>query len=494
MDGGRIYRDPEAQFFTEVSDEWEAEDGFDFTADPFLLEPGPAEAMQEEVNLYNGGLELSSEELAYLHIGRSHKTLHKREQVRIGREIQQLLHDYVYEALHTDEIRQYVYTLYQDRRYATRMSLKPQSISKLSRNYNSSQRGKNAKVAAHVIKYLGRATEIEGEQATLINKWDSDLQRDSVFGLILKADLSPELWTSPEIEAILKEKGPKKALDMLEDIRVRRETLVKGVLKMVTDQAVKQTKHQLKGDVTTIGDAQQHGLMAAYRQTLFYDPGKATQKRKVAKFSSYCWFFVEREINHFLATTTRTVSVPRTTLDRYRTIRDTMDQYEITDPHKVALLCNRAVVQARGKIKRREIFTEREVDKVLQTIDPSTISMNTTYANEEGGATPRPLIEAMPGEKQTEIEVSLKEEYKSFLSKTKDILSDDEYQAWSLFMGLDDGSGKRPVVEAHKRWVGDVSRAGFGRLLESAKSRLRVHRREFREHFSNVFQIIDEKE
>jgi DNA-directed RNA polymerase sigma subunit (sigma70/sigma32) len=171
---------------------------------------------------------------------------------------------------------------------------------------------------------------------------------------------------------ILEEQCAERALGLLEEIRIRRETLVKGVLKMVTNQAVKQTQYQLKGDVTTVGDAQQHGLMAAYRQTLFYDPDKSTQEGKPVKFSSYCWFFVEREINHFLAMTTRTVSVPRTTLDRYRTIRNVMDEYEISDPYKVALLCNKSVVRSRGKIKPREIFTEEEVDKVLQTIDPAT--------------------------------------------------------------------------------------------------------------------------
>jgi len=485
----KVYRDPEAQFFTEVSDEWENEDGFGER----LEMDNDVELEVEQTATHNAGFELSSEELAYLHIGRSHKHLNKEKQVRIGREIQALLKKYAYEALYTAEIRQYIYEIYLDRRWAERLGNKPQSIAKMGRNYNSSQRGKNAVVEAHIVKYLDKAVEIEGEQATLVAGWESDLVRDSVFGLILEAELSPELWTSPEVEAILKKKGATKALATLEEIRSRRETLVKGILKMVTDQAVKQTKHQLKGDVTTVGDAQQHGLMAAYRQTLFYDPDKSTQKDKAVKFSSYCWFFVEREINHFLATTTRTVSVPRTTLDRYRTIRDTMDQYEINDAHKVALLCNKAVVEARGKIKPREIFTEEEVDKVLQTIDPATISMNTTYANEEGGTTPRPLIEAMPGEQQTEIEVALKEEHRGFLNKTKEILSADEYLAWALFMGLDDGSGKRPVTEAYKRWPGYISRAGYGRLLESAKARLRVHRREFKEHFYNVFEIMDEK-
>jgi hypothetical protein len=31
-----------------------------------------------------------------------------------------------------------------------------------------------------------------------------------------------------------------------------------------------------------------------------------------------------------------------------------------------------------------------------------------------------------------------------------------------------------------------------GELLETAKARLRVHRREFKEHFFNVFEIMDE--
>jgi DNA-directed RNA polymerase sigma subunit (sigma70/sigma32) len=483
----KIQRDPEAQFFTENSDEWEVEDGFDM--EEFQMEVDP---VLEEEELYKTGLEFTSEELAYRHIGRSHTTLHKRDQVRIGRELLALLKDYAYEALHTNEIREYIYDMYLDRRYAGRLNKKPKSIAKMGRNYNSSQRGKNVAVVAHIVRHMDKAVEIESEQATLVAGWESDLVRDSVFGLIIGAELSPELWTSPAIVKILEEQCAERALGLLEEIRIRRETLVKGVLKMVTNQAVKQTQQQLKGDVTTVGDAQQHGLMAAYRQTLFYDPDKSTQEGKPVKFSSYCWFFVEREINHFLAMTTRTVSVPRTTLDRYRTIRNVMDEYEISDPYKVALLCNKSVVRSRGKIKPREIFTEEEVDKVLQTIDPATISMNTTYANEEGGATPRPLIEAMPGERQTEIEVALKEEHQGFLNKTKEILSDDEYRAWALYMGLDDGSGKRPVAEAYKLWPGRISRAGFGKLLETAKARLRVHRREFKEHFFNVFEIMDE--
>lgn len=496
--GDERHIDPEDQFYTDNCDEWEREDGFHELERPEPLsefdrfvEDGVGEAYLSGEERQGDTFDLSSEEISYLHIGKAHRQLSKGEQVALGRSIQGLLTRFVYEALNTNEVRQHIYEQYLDRRWAKRLGNKAQSLAKLSRHYNSSVKGKNTTIEKKVIDHMDKAVEIESAIAPWVDDWPDELTKDSVFGLFLKADLTPELWMSPAIKAILVEKQATKALFLMEEIRQRREALVRSVLKLVTDLAVANTRN-LSGDVTTAGDVQQHGLIVAYRQTLFYNPEKTTYKNKLTKFSSYCYAVVQKEIAHFLAQNTRTVSIPRSTVDRYRVIKYIMDKYEIGDAKKISLLCNKHIVTSKGAIKKREIFTEDEVEKVLQTIDPTTISMNTTYAKEEGGATARPLIEALPGAANTETEVALREEYRSFLKKVRDILPDDEYSALAYYMGFNDGKGKRSIMEAYKLWPGGISRSKFSTLLDAAKSRLRVNRKGFTENFHNIFTILDE--
>lgn len=415
----------------------------------------------------------------YFELGKYQKSLSKLEQHKSTKALKAKKELYLRTLLELPKCRQYLYKLYDDRKNAHIIRSNNRSIAKLGIDFNSSVKGKNKQIRNRIVKCMDKAMSIEATLAPL--DWPDQATKNKVFDLIVNAQLSPELYLSNEMkEFVLQHKGPlvKKLEDIEKEISELREKLVRCVMQAVSSIAYDIIR-DIQGDVVSYADAQQEALLLAHRYTLFYDPDRQNVEHGPAKWSSYCYSMVQKGMRNWLPEVTRTVSVPRSSLDRFRIVKQAQDVVGSSDLKLLTAMSNKLLLEKKDTLTKYEVFSPKEITTILRAFDSITVSLDTEgevlYTAESVGAdttTPEDrVVSADGGESVRSIVYSiLHKDYKLFAIKT----------------GLWDGK-ERTVSETTEYWNNDIlfskplSKAQVMRICKRAQMKLIQHKDEFEE-------------
>ena len=221
------------------------------------------------------------------------------------------LADYEHESLNINEVRAKLYHTFND------METHGPSVSALSKHYNMSKQGNNAKLKQHIQSIFDQASHEEFVKGN----------SNAAVQLLRDAGLGRRALFSPEIKDIV-EADDGLAADALAAVTEQRDILFKSTLKMVMSLARAHTR-KLDGSVVEWQDLVQEGIIASLQAVDAYRPKLGD---KGVTFTSYVYTTVSGIISKRVNETTRTVRVPRTNIDRFAHVSKAIDALHLSLP------------------------------------------------------------------------------------------------------------------------------------------------------------------
>lgn len=293
----------------------------------------------------------------------SHKSMPDSTQRAIVNILEKAIPLYIFKCLHIPEVQDLILSRWYERYSVDDL---PVSVAKLAFDYNSSRRGHNQKIQERVNHYLRLAWKARRND-----------DRKEVSALILQSQLHPRIFFEQDIIEAVSKSSSKGARILQKGISRRRERLVTGANKIIASIASQAVKN-LSGDIVSLSDITQQGLMSAYDATLTY---KYTDPRRASKWTDYAYSKIFHSIRKYVAEQTRTVALPRSTLDRWGPVQEAIQRLGRVDYDAVAQLANRINAKRKHsssgrKLSKREIYTPKEVEYLILAVKNTQISLN----------------------------------------------------------------------------------------------------------------------
>lgn len=237
----------------------------------------------------------------YSDIGELHGNLNSLERKMLVDQLGTSLGRYEKAALSSIKVRNQIYRIYN-----ALVKIKA-ATSQMSSKFNMSVKGHNDEVRTQVDEALRLAFKMDRRGLDEQAAWT-----------LRHVYLSHKVLFSPEVVRLVKEEGGVGAQEIMR-IEQYREKLFRSTLKMVAAIA-KRHSHHLQGTSVEWADLVQEGIIAAIAAVEAYHPGEDGKT-----FTSYVHTWVNGIISKKVNETTRTVAIPRTTLDRFVFVQKAID-------------------------------------------------------------------------------------------------------------------------------------------------------------------------
>ena len=237
----------------------------------------------------------------YGDIGTLHGDLNPTERRMLVDQLATSLGRYEVAALGSIKVRNQIYRIY------NALVKVGSSTSQLAGSFNMSLKGHNDTVRSQVdkaFKYASKA-DIEGAPTEAAQR-------------LKEVSLSHKVLFSPEVVSLVNGERGAGAQEIVR-IEQYREKLFRSTLKMVAAIAKKHS-HHLEGTTVEWADLVQEGIIASIAAVEAYHPVEDGNT-----FTSYVHTWVNGIISKKVNETTRTVSIPRTTLDRFVFVQRAID-------------------------------------------------------------------------------------------------------------------------------------------------------------------------
>lgn len=377
-------------------------------------------------------------------VGDHQKNLSRHEQESLLKKIDVLKVDFIECVLFIPHVR---YSLIAEwwRRYSqAQANYRASSTAKLAIDYNSSKRGWNKKVSQRLDHYMS-----EARRELAAGYWRSAIKS------IKKARVHPKLFFTAQMRRIVTANSEipeaREALAILNEIEGYRLQLLYSVMKLASDAAKRGIK-LLSGEVVSYNDILQIALIAAYEATL-----AGWDSSVGARWSSYVYEKCKNVITKFIAEHTRTISLPRTVLERYKPIREAREK--LGEEMGYAELAAEANKQLKGNF-----YTPEEVESLVVAVQYT----NMPYGVEEEEITDESADTAYTSE------VTLLQT--GVWSRLKTLLSEEEWRVLQLRFGYGNQPplGRDATAEQYKQTTGlKMNKERIREIEEVAMGKLR---------------------
>lgn len=326
------------------------------------------------------------------------------------------------------------------------------NLSKLGRDYNSAILGNNKNIHDRIEEVKSKLPSfgwIEGGQS------------------LVKANLHPRLVLNDNVLNAIKQSKDcwqkSRVLSELDALNYNRLLLTNCVLNAAADISINKFR-QLNNDVIQISDLFQEAYKAAYEGTLLYNHDSK------AKWSSFAYSRMYDRISNYVADTSRVVSVPRSTIERFNIIVKAISGTKSIDPLTLTEYANRLIVNEKALA-----YSPEEVESILKIMQ-GNISLDFIIDDDsENGK--HSLLDILAVETETENEIS-----KGFLRKNvgtalEKLLAPLEFMTIDLLWGITSGEPKdlNTVYEEVKTAFPDkkISKVRVRRTAQNVLARLR---------------------
>jgi hypothetical protein len=280
------------------------------------------------------------------------------------------------EALEHLQYRQLIYSQFNDRLQEQEDTDGNRgAISMMSRRRNSSKKGHNQQLAHDLNEGLRQAAEADADRL------------DGAASTVFKLELSYEVLMDREAVLVLSETGAYAALEALDEIKLNQAKLFAHVVQLVANRA--QARHRAcPGDTIQYGDFLHEGLIELLTYVTRFYPGTLEDDEAAAKvFPKFIYNSLDGLLRKFEAKNSRSVKVPRNVLDRWRPVREALDDAPNASMGDLASLATKKLYEKRqlstgNKLSRTEAYTEDEVYTLIQVAQP-VMSLNEPESGSE---------------------------------------------------------------------------------------------------------------
>lgn len=416
---------------------------------------------------------------AYKLLGRLQHSLKPTERRLLVFQLGTALKQYEKLALSIRDVRQRLFRQYNE------MVKAGVATSQLSRKFNMSVRGHNAIVGQNIDMAF-----------KLAHEYDRILRRDYAYSVLRDAGLSFRTLLRPEIVDIAKVNSPAAARELLRIDQFRYE-LFRSTVKMAIVIA-RNHSERIDGDVVEWEDLAQEAIIAAKEAVDNYHPiedGKT--------FTSYVYTWVSGIVSKKVYETTRTVFLPRTTLDRYHYVDRAVKELGLLmtelkggirpsgtlSEGKVGYdtLCEIARVATRLQRGNKPFFADEVLELLKTTQDEVSLDMEVDGAEGEETLT---LVETLTdGAFLTDEQYDGRQLSRRLMALIKQFTTPEEYLIMELRYGCGEVVGCQRVTDQYvsgtgrstnKTKVGNIDKDVISRVKEIIK-RDPEARRQFRE-------------
>jgi DNA-directed RNA polymerase sigma subunit (sigma70/sigma32) len=398
----------------------------------------------------------------YKAVGSLHVDLSDDERTKTIKHLGEYLDLYETELLSLHTARVHIYNLFNTK------VINEKVVSTLSRDFNMSIHGHNAKLEDRLQRLIPEAFKFdkEGKPLEAIETLKGARFKYSI--LLEMVDLVKACVNGPNPHA-------KKALIYFHYTESCRLELFNSIVKLATFLA-KKLHVTLSGDIITEEDLIHESLLAAKEAVANYQPvcdGKT--------FISFTTNWINGTISKYVNENTRTVAIPRTIIDRYRPVMEAMDILgESASLKTIAVFATDILRKKKNdsnsrQLKENEIYTEEEVFKLLQIMQDTAsldIEVNTDRSDDPTTLGER-LVSDLPSQ---EVSCDSLNVNNKLMSLIKEQTSDEEYLLMKLRWGGSKVLGLKQTAELYRREtnkpmnkgkVAEIERNVLQRLRES---------------------------
>lgn len=290
------------------------------------------------------------------------------------------------------------------------------NLSKLGRDYNSAILGHNKSIhdRIEIVKNsLPKMGFLEGGKA------------------LVKANLHPRLVLNPDILFALKSGvswQTTRVLAELDALEHNRMLLVYCVLNAAAEVAMQKHK-QLNNDVIQVADLFQCAALTAYEGTLLYNYDSK------AKWSSFVYSRMHDSVGNYIADKSRTVAVPRSTIERFNVVVRAMAATQSIEPTTIMGYANELV-----KNEKALAYTEEEIETILKSMQ-GNISLDFVI-DEDAENGKHTLIDVLAFDSEAESDITRAFLKRNVTDSVAKLLSPLEHSVVDLLWGLTTGEPK----------------------------------------------------
>ena len=234
------------------------------------------------------------------------------------------------------------------------------AVSRMSRNFDMKITGKSQAISTALSAILLKAHESEAG-----NEFDEPAD------LLIEAELSFEtVLMSPEVRDVLHELDHSQSLKLLVQVESLRDRLVHSAVALAASRAAKRAANTA-GDIIMYEDmvmVSLEGLMKAvakFNPLQFDTPADAAQA-----FTTFITLTINGALANYESDNSRTVKIPRTTLDRFAPLKSAIEELGESAPlSDLAAYATRALFHRRGgeeMLSRDAAYTEEEVFELIK--------------------------------------------------------------------------------------------------------------------------------
>jgi hypothetical protein len=218
---------------------------------------------------------------------------------------------------------------------------------------------------------------------------DADMNRlPEAAATMFKLELSYEILMHKEALLVLSECGAYKALAALDGVKLNQAKLFAHVVQLVANRA--QARHRAcPGDTIQYGDFLHEGLIELLTYVTRFSPERYRSDAQAAKaFPKFIYNSLDGLLRKYENKNSRSVKIPRTVVDRWRSVREALDDAPNASMGDLAALATKKLYEKRqlstgNKLTRAEAYTEDEVYMLIQVAQPVMSLNETESANEE---------------------------------------------------------------------------------------------------------------
>lgn len=380
----------------------------------------------------------------YNGIGLLHKDLSVESRMRVVSDLARNLGLFESKALEVSAVRSRLYSIYNS------IVLAEGATSTMSSKFNMSKKGLNKELGAEIDAAFSAAYASQARSAEILRE----------------SNLSFRLLFSPEIIE-LAVAGDPSVKEHVAKVKSCRERLFISTLRLVSGLAKKHAS-RLEGGKLEWSDLVQEGVMASRKACNDYHPAGAG-----STFTSFIYTSVNGTLNKRVSENSRTVEIPRSTLDRYTRVYRSIDALDIdvrdvvgAGSLRTTLISEEQVQQivahANTNIKGGRLFTEREVYKLLENIqDECSLDLELEF----GEVGKLPMIEQTPSDTQNaEDQLDAGLLGARLMRIIRDFTTNEEYTVFELRYGGNRVLNYKETSDAYVR--GRDMRMNKGRVSE----------------------------
>lgn len=296
--------------------------------------------------------------IAYRDLGKLQLNLSNSEREEIANQLAISLQKYENLVLNIKEVRHILYRIYND------MITSKTSTSQLSNQFNMSLKGHNHKLRKQIDENFKLACEYE----KIGKQFEASTQ-------LRNANLSYDVLFDPKIINAVQNTSTAASQELIK-IQQFREKLFYSIIEMAVGLAKKYSV-QLDGNCIEWTDLAQEAILASMKAVEKYHPIDCGNT-----FTSFVYTWISGTLSKKINEITRTVSVPRSTLDRYVYVQKAIDnlglilsdlrggsrQFNILASGKIDYFTLCQIADKATTLKGGdELFTPEEIRRLLLT-------------------------------------------------------------------------------------------------------------------------------